>query len=107
MAKVTALDTASQRLSDAFSLLEQRIDAAKAQPSIEQDLAGQWQQHVDHLQAETNAITSERDELQRENEHLRNELHSLKQEYLQMQRVYEKVAARIDEQASQLELIAG
>jgi DNA repair exonuclease SbcCD ATPase subunit len=114
MATVTALDQASQRLSQAFAMLEERLNARQPEAEMttkleqmQQKLAGQWQAHYDDLEAEKSALTAERDELMRDNETLRNELHALKQDFMELQSFNEKIAARVDEQVSQLELIAG
>tara|TARA_B100001123_G_scaffold451007_1_gene625916 strand:- start:5060 stop:5404 length:345 start_codon:yes stop_codon:yes gene_type:complete len=114
MANVTALDLASKRLSEAFSLLESRISAQQPDQAMaaevekmQAELSAKWQEHYDQQQADQTALQAERDELMRDNEALRNDLHALKQDFLELQHFNEKIAARMDEQVSQLELIAG
>lgn len=115
MVSVTALDQASQRLSQAFSSLEARIqarqetdvEAASQLEGMQEELVQEWKQTCEKLTAENAALLSERDELACNNEVLRNELHALKQDFVELQDLNEQIAARVDEQVSQLELIAG
>ena len=110
---ITSLDQASQRLSQAFLLLEERLEASCPQAQIaaekvrlKESLTQDYQHRMDTAKAENLALQSEKDELTSDNEILRNELHALKQDYVELQNLNERIAMQIDEQVSQLELMA-
>lgn len=107
------LTLASERVAHALSTLEAAVDYvllhrnmnAEARESLQNELSQGWQTHVAGLEADLHALEQEKNDLSARNAALASELNSLQQHYIALQQTTSKVANKLDQSISQLDLM--
>ena len=101
----STLDAASDRLAKAFAQLEKAIAARPAVTPGDADAIKSWESHCATLEADLASARDENEALKKENAALSNQLQVVQRDYVELQKLATSVADKLDEKATQLELI--
>lgn len=107
------LTLASQQVVNALSRLEAAVEATllhrdvnvQSRESLQNELSQGWQSHVSGLESDIASLEEEKDALKERNTVLTNKLNALQQQYLALQQTTSKIASKLDQSISQLDLM--